>query len=425
MRRRLMVFIVAAVVGGGAVVGWGQTKKVEGAAEPITPEMLETLRQLSNEDYKTRQEAVAKLQQAIAKHFQQMVYVQDLMLKIQTNLAEQLKQLTLVPDNEGAARTASLMEFNHALSRWAIDVMQLPEKERTAMLDWGIKQENIQIVARAYHRKNEVRIEATKELAKVTGANATQADWLLAQLLNDGDREVSLMAMDAIWDRPANAMIIDTLWTKATAGVMNQIRPRNQQPKVVTVRGRTIQIYEQDYRAQARAQDADVAVDLLIKQKNDEVNKRLGAMFTELMASAGNPNDYRWTVFSPNYGDGGRAMSRLIEAYKPREAAGFFMKVMGSASTDGYDTTIGNNEKYRQSTRCDAAGVFMKIVNLDPDEFGLRKVANYGDRWMVKGGQPEENEMVKKLQEWWKKNAKEYGVEVEQTEKTTEKKPEG
>src|ERR1035437_7929878 len=55
----------------------------EGAGSALTPEMCAALRQLSAEDFSTRQAAAAQLQEALAKNFRQMLQVQDLMLKIQ------------------------------------------------------------------------------------------------------------------------------------------------------------------------------------------------------------------------------------------------------------------------------------------------------------------------------------------------------
>ncbi len=379
----------------------------------VSPEMLEALKALSAEDFKARQEAVTKLQLAMGKHFQQMVLVQDMMIRIQTNLAEQLKQMTLTQDVESSAKVASLMELNAALSRWAIDVMFMPEVKRQAMIEWGLKAENMMLVARAYSRKVEVRAEMPKELAKLK-TDTANVDWMLLQLLNDDDREVSLKTVDAIWDRAITPEMVDALWSRASAYAMNQVRPRQQKQRMVTVRGRTIQIYEQD-QSYNRTQDAELAAELLTKAKAPVIADRLNDVFTDLAATVNNPNDSRWrSLISTNYGgDSAKAMIRLIEAYKPKEAVPFMLKALNAPAQDGNDTTVdNNNEKVRYSSRIDAAALLISVSGQNKEDFNVRKYSNYGDRWMLKGSVAEENELVKKLNAWWRAHAKEYGAEV-------------
>ncbi len=378
-----------------------------GGTSALTPEMLEALKQLSAEDFQARQEAVTKLQQALAKHFQQMVLVQELMLKIQANLAQQLQEMTLDPDIESQSRVASLMEFNSALSRWAIDVLALPEPRRDAFLKWGLSPEGLPLVVRAYARKDEVRATAAKDLAKLDGDAPM---WLLEQLVNDPDREVSLRAMDAIWDKPATPQLVDILFTKATAAIINQYRQRPQRIRTINVHGRIIQIYDQDVLANQRMQDGDIAADLLIRMKSPLVNAHLADLFNEMTAAIKDPNDYRWRLLSPNYGGGGQTITRLVEAYKPKEAVCFLMKVLDTTYQDGSNASI-NNVSYRYSMRIDAAALLLHLTGQDPETYKIRKIANFGDRWVMQGQEKEEGEMVRALQQWWYEHYKEYGGE--------------
>jgi HEAT repeat protein len=373
----------------------------------IPPEMIDALRKLADDDFKVREAAVANLQQVMTRQFQQMVALQTLMLRVQDGLAEQLKQMTAgAGEAEGQARVAGLMEFNSALSRWAIDVMALPEKQREELLKWGTKEENLPLLARAYGRSEEVRAKVAREIAKMEGP---EADWLIVQLLNDPSREVGLLTMDAIFDRKPTTPIVSALWDRATLAAMNQIRQRQGKNKNINVRGRMINIYEQDYAAQARMQDVDVAVDVLLKYKDPLITERLNDLFTELASTMNNQGDYRWRVISPNYGDGGRALSRLIDAYKPKKSIPFLVKAIAmSNANDGSDTTMGNNEKYRYSSRIDAAAMLIRAIGQDPDEYNVKKHQNWGDRWLIKGGVAEEEAMVKKLQTWWKEHSSEY-----------------
>ena len=378
------------------------------AGGAVSPEMLAALQQLSAEDYQTRQDAVANLQQAMAKQFQQMILVQELMLKVQESLANQLRQMTLSPELEEQARVASLMEFNNSLSRWAIDVLALPPKKREAMMQWGLEPKHLPLIAKAYARRDEVRAKAAKEIAQLEGEIPM---WFLGQLLNDSDREVSLSTMDALWDKTPTPEMVDILFNKVIAYPMQNFRPRPNQSKNITIRGRVITIYANQNQSQ-QMQDADVAADLLIKMKNPLVREKLVGLFTELTTAMKNPNDYSWRMLSTNYGgDASKSVGRLIEAYKPPEAVVFVMKTLdNNRQQDGYNNNI-NNVQYRYSSRIDMVGLLVKMTNQDPDDYKLKKIANYGDRWMIKGQEKEEEEMLVQVQDWWREHWKEYGGE--------------
>jgi hypothetical protein len=372
----------------------------------LPPEMIDALKKLTDDDYKIRQDAVNKLQQVLSRQFQQMVALQNLMLKVQDGLASQLQEMTQGAGSEphSNTRVAGLMEFNAALSRWAIDVMALPEKDRNDLLAWGTKDENIPLIARAYNRNDDLRAKAAKELVNL---NTPQAQWLLVQLLNDPSREVSLAAIDAVYDKKPAPRVVATLWDRATAAAMNQIHQRQPRQKQLNIHGRLVVIYDQDPNYQSRMQDAEVAVDALIHFNDPEITQRLDAMFKELASTMSNPNDYRWRIMSPNYGEAGRALARLVEHYKPREAVAFLFKVLAIENNDGSDSTM-NHEKFRSSSRIDAAAMIAKLIGQDPDDYKIKRYANWGDRWMIKGGVPEEEAVVKKLQGWWKENRSKY-----------------
>ncbi|HVX83589.1 MAG TPA: hypothetical protein VH253_02110 [Phycisphaerae bacterium] len=372
----------------------------------VPPELIDALKRMSAEDFQTRVKAVNDLELAMTRQFQQMVQVQDLLLRVQQGLADQLSQMTQGAAGDSQTRVAGLMEFNGAVSRWAVDVMALPESQRESLLQWGIRPENLPLIARAYNRDPQVRAKASREIAKFTGP---EADWLLVQLLNDRDREVSLTTIDAVADRPISPPILDAIWDHAVGFAMNQFRQQSTPQRTISIRGRTIVIYNQNQNPYAQ-QDADVAVDVLIGMKSDKVTDRLNAMFKEMAGSMTNNNDYRWRVISPNYGEGGRAISRLMEAYKPKEAVPFLLKVLNMDISDGYDTTVNNNEKVRYSSRIDAAALLLKAIGQDPDDYNIHKYSNFGDRWLLKGGQPEENTLVRKLQTWGRTHANDFAT---------------
>jgi len=51
------------------------------------------------------------------------------------------------------------------------------------------------------------------------------------------------------------------------------------------------------------------------------------------------------------------------------------------------------------------------MVDQDLEEYGITKQPNMGNRYMIKGAEKEEEELIKKVMAWWKTNSKKYGVE--------------
>ncbi|MEI8197873.1 MAG: hypothetical protein WCI73_18410, partial [Phycisphaerae bacterium] len=383
----------------------------------ITPEMLESLRQLSAEDFQTRQDAIQKLQVAMTRHFQKLVLMQDLMLKIQDNLAEQFRQMKEAPESEKDVRVATLMDFNQALSKWAIDTLNQPPERRDPMLKWGLSPAGYPLVVRAYSRKAEVRAAVTTDLAKLDSAQATM---LLGLLLDDPDREVSLTAMNAIWDKPLTAQNLDNLWNRAVGFALQQYRPRPSRQKNVMVHGRMVTIYEQE-NYQNRMQDADIAGEVLIHAKSPLVTDRLNSLFKEMSGNLlKNPNDMSWRLLSQNYGGPAQIINKLVEAYKPKEVYPFIVKLISNPlQQDGYFNQI-NNASYWLSMRVDAMGILLKITNQNAEIYKIRKIPNFGDRWVLQieakqgdqaGAMAEERKTVRKVLVWWQDHYMDYGAE--------------
>src|SRR2546425_1107296 len=69
----------------------------------------EALRQLSAEDYATRERAVGDLKQALGR---------------------QLAGMLRTGDPEVESRLAELMEFQNGLCRWALELLKLPKEQR-------------------------------------------------------------------------------------------------------------------------------------------------------------------------------------------------------------------------------------------------------------------------------------------------------
>lgn len=382
-------------------------------------QILAALQQLSADDFQTRQLAVANLQKSLVKQMQQTVLVQEVMLKIQQNMGEQLRQMTLVGDPEAQNRVAGLMEFNLALSRWSIDTFNLPPDKRDPMFQWGLSPQGYDLVAKAYARKSETRIAAIKDLAKLKDAPSTA---LLSMLLQDTNREVSLAAMDALWDRPLTDENLTVIWNKAIGFAIQQNRPRASTNKIIVVHGRAINYYDQEANYQINNQESEVAADLLVEAKSPKVLERLDAFFKEISDSLNDTNDYRWRMLSPNYGNVGQSLNKLLEAYKPKSGVLCTIKILqqgqNSNRQDGYVNQI-NNKNYYQSPLVDAAFLFLQLTGEDPTDYKITKVMNYGNRPMLEvdakqgdqvAGAKEERKMIRKILVWWQDHYQEYGA---------------
>jgi hypothetical protein len=132
--------------------------------------------------------------------------------KIQAALAQSIREMVMLDDPEARNRMAAIMEYNIAISRWAIDALALPREQRMALARWAMTPEVAPVIAKVYG-KPEQRAAGIKELSAYSDANASL---VLAYLIRDQDRGVRLMALAAVRDRPATPAVIDALWSVAS-----------------------------------------------------------------------------------------------------------------------------------------------------------------------------------------------------------------
>lgn len=388
------------------------------AQHSFTPEFASAFEKLASAEFSEREQAIGKLQQLLARQMRQTIALQEVLIRVQQDLSHQLRLLTgrASADAEADARVAGLLEFNQAVSRWAGDCMVLPSAQREAMLRWGASDTMLPLIGQLYSRSIDTRMAAVRELGNQQGTE--QVNWMLLQMMNDPERSVSLTAMDVLYYREPDAAIIEGLWNRALNNIQMQMRGAQQRGRnrSLVVAERTVTYFENDPGALARnLPDADIAADLLVKFKDPKVGERLDEFFREMGRLVQSTNDSRWRVMMPNYGDGNRVLGRLIEAYQPKEAVRFLAKVIDQNMTDGSETTMtinGQQEKFRMSSRVEAMVMLLKSTGQSPEDYGIVRMQNYNpERYAVKGSLPEEQAVVKKVQEWWKAHAKDYGGE--------------
>src|ERR1035437_4091989 len=231
------------------------------AAEALSPAVQHAIAELSTDDFKTRQEALQKLELA---------------------LGQQMKLLVASEDPEVQSRLTSLLEFNDGLARWVLDAMKLPADQRKALLDLGLRPEVLPTIANVFSPEADKRGEGVKALGKIDSPEATV---ILARLLDDPERPVYVAAMEAVWDRKPTDAVVDALWNRAVESGFAGIRPQTvvQLPNVA-FRGKPVAggggvvflggVY--------RGQDASLACDVLINLKAPQVNAKLGAIMESL-----------------------------------------------------------------------------------------------------------------------------------------------
>jgi len=382
----------------------------------LAPQIAETLKVKSDDP--RAEEALAKLQAALADQARDVIALQQVMLRVQQNLGTQLRALTRAGDPQGRARVAGLLEYNSAVYRWAAEAAGLPPDQRDATLNWGLSGDNLDLIADAYGSDAEAKSEAIRRLAKQEVSAGT--DSTVRMLIAGRDREASLLMVDSIYDRKPSPGIVDAVCDRAFGYQLIQLRLR-QQPAAVhtlTLHGRGINVPDSPNSGftnnNASQQDSEVAADLLISWNNSHAADRFEAYFTEMTAAAGTTlNDGRiLNLLSPNNAVS-ITLGRLVDVYKPKTLVPMCVKVFESAPFNPNDQNINNNnvnEKYHSSSRIDAAAMFARTTGQDPASLGLVRFPNYSNSWMIKGSGGEENELLKTIHAWLKDHGKDYGV---------------
>jgi hypothetical protein len=406
MRRRLVILL-----GGSLLLGCQQQSERRAPAVRVVEKPVATQRveERVGEEISAA-DAVLGLAGVLSKNARDVAYLQQLTLMMQARLAAQVKVLASQNDPEGMARAVRVLAFADGMSRFLADTLTSSgdARERETLVAWALEPAHAMVVAGAYDRETAGRAAAARELGKLSGEHA---DVMLARLIDDREREVSLAAMDACWDRAASAAVVDALWNKAIVNGLRSMgaaidfvgagRERDERlrgPRVLTFRGRVLQDYEYNLQLSFRAQDADVATDLLIHFKSGLVKKRAEELFELLRRGPANMQLVRY-VLSSRFGTVSMHTTRLLQAYKPANAIPVLLELIEHAPNDGQEQTI-NGQKVYFSTRADLIGFVVGMAQLDRETYHVGQMRNWGAAWVILGGAKEEGEAVAKLKAW-------------------------
>jgi hypothetical protein len=395
-------------------VGWlgcqqaGHVAPAVKVVAPAATQRADETRVMEVVEEKSPADAILNLAALLSKNARNVAYLQQLTAIAQGQLAAQVRALATQEDPEAMARAVRVLEFVDGMSRFLADSLAAGEDAKIAA--WALEPEHAMAVAAAYDREAGKRAWAAHELAKFPGE---QADALLARLIEDAQREVSLSAMDACWDRAASQVVVDALWNKvivyglramgANLELVGTAKKRDEPlhgPRQLEFRGRVLQDYDYYMRMSLRVQDGDVATDLLVHFKSELVRKRVAGLFEELGRSAGNVQLVRY-VLSTRYGTVSRYAMQLMQAYKPPNAIPALLGLMDSAPVDGNEQTINGQACYF-SMRADLIGFIVELADLDRETYHVARMQNWGASWAIMGGAKEEAEAVKRLKDWWK-----------------------
>jgi hypothetical protein len=344
------------------------------ATEPLSPDLTKAIAQLTADDYQERQQAVSKIEEALAAN---------------------VRQLLLLDDPEARNRMSAIMEFNAGLSRWAIDVVQLPKEQRQAVVLWGTSPEGSSLVAKIYSAHSDQRVEGVKDLAKRTEpATAT----LLATLITDDDRTVRLAAIAAAGDRPVNAAITDALWNVATGTA----RPGNRFGQL-TINGGQVNIVGNGRLViggntyyGGRYGDESAAMDALIHLKDPSIPPRVRA-FLEGTTKTG-ATEVRFSGAMSN--DPTQRVLTLAAAYQVTEALPSLMKIVTGPVSASSSVNLNGQASY-VTNRTAAMATVCLISGQKLDDYKLHKSPEM-NQWATTDAAAE-GEAATRLAKWYDK----------------------
>ncbi len=243
---------------------------------------------------------------------------------------------------------------------------------------------------------------------------------MLGVLLNDKDREISLITLDTLFDRKPVATLVDTLCDHAFGTMLNQYSPNRSQPQqqhIVMVHGQQMVFFDNPNNNNNgfNQQDASIYADLLIQYHDPKIGEKFNTALGDFANGIQNVNDGRVNqIISSNYGTA-PIFAKLIEAYKPKSAVTLCIKVLAAPANNMQDTNMAINGvmgRYHMSTHVDAMALLANATGQDPADYGISKNANFNNRWMLQGSVADENDSLKKMHDWLGQHGKDYGVET-------------
>jgi hypothetical protein len=363
----ILVILVA------AAVSPAQSTESSGPSAALSPQMEAALRGLTADDFAQRQQASAQ---------------------IRSIMIEETRRMAATDDPESAARIAALLHFSAGLSEWVASAMPQPAKQRNELLAWGLDPAHRDIVAGAFSQGAEGRIAAARQLARITDAPAQE---LLTRLLRDPERAVYLAAMEALWDQPPSATVIDVLLDRAYAAGCELYHPvRTAQPNL-TFRGQPLPAAVDSGAVYRRMQDSNVAVQLLAHFKSPLVGQRLMVSLGEQMKGQMNPF---WPPGSDNF-------ASLIDGLGAKQMVPVLYKLATLDDAHNQTSSFGGAVHGIWSPRMLALGMLANMTGQKPEDYKLLRHPSYQRLWLVPT-EADEAAAVKQLQAWWKVHHAEY-----------------
>ncbi len=354
--------------------------------ETLSPAVSEALKGMASEEFATREKAQKDIQSA---------------------LAQQIKALLSTGNPETQSRLVSLMEFNDGLSRWAIEVLKLPNDARQAQLTWGTQPQTLDMIAKLYSTHSAQRIEGIKLLAKDDGA---QAGVVFGRLLEDDMRAVYIAAMEAVWDRKPSEPLVNALFNRAVdSGLGVQGQPNNT-AVMVAFRGRNLgPTYENMNRPTL---DSNIAAEVLMNYKTPLLVEKLKSALNRIDEQLSDDNPHaaaRAWSFLPST-EPVRNLYKLAENSQSRELIPVLLKLANSRVLTRSSGSM-NAEKYFWSNRTAPLATVIQIVGQDAKDYKMKRLSTMNSTW-VSPTEAEEDATLKKFNEWWVKNSEKFGIET-------------
>ncbi len=337
-------------------------------SEKVSDMLAQGLKDLSSERYAQRQHAT-KI--------------------IQTALGLQLQSIINAGGPEQATRLIKLLNFNINLDRWTMAVIKLPQQQRMAMFNWGVKPEVLPLVGAAFARRASIRASCTAGLAAIPGRNS---EWILDRLLRDRRRVVYLSTMAALWSRKPSEKMVQIVFHRSVGNMTMYSGATTRQ--VVRFNGQNIYIMHfVNYWQQA--QDGQYAAQLLQHWHPHHLKSML-VNYTEKMARQSGADDI---LQNPSMLQG-RNFIELFSQYKPLLAAPYLLNLICRPQANQINFVF-NGQSVHWDNRTIPLYLLVLLSGHKPQHYHLFKSALYGGSWLF-NTQVQEETTIKAMLKFWK-----------------------
>ncbi len=366
------------------------------------------LRGLSSEDFHTRQQALHALQRLLAHHVHRLVRLQQAIDAVERHSGGLLRRLA-GPGNtpEARGRGAALLRFNTDLSRWGLKVLTLRGPQRKLLLHWGFERKNLRIAAALYSHNEGRRLAAIRQLAKNPSRTSTI---ILALLVAAHDQAAHLTAISYLWKRPANTAVVNALWARAISDNIAIFQAPPPAVQHVNVHGQNIVIspYMFFFAQNYATLDSNIATDLLVHlHTNKLVRAKVVATLRRVAKTYNNATNFPAKLIAPEYGGASINFVRMLMATHPPQAVSLLMQCVRRAPATGFVNNINGQQFYFTSV-ADPLALIVKFTHQSPAHYNLVRVPMFGNRWGIHGGPAQQQQALKRINAWWKKNGKKY-----------------